>query len=85
MDWFLCDRELRHRRIKDVADVVHLLSAAPVDFGQVSSVFYPVGKHLFKADINPCSANVPFLYPLKTSENQRFSDVFKGYRKGTLA
>ena len=54
MDWFLCDWELRHKRIKDVADVVHLLSAAPVDFGQVSSVFYPVGKHLFKADINPC-------------------------------
>ena len=25
-----------------------------------------------------------FLYSLKTSENQRFSDVFKGYRSGTL-
>ena len=23
---------------------------------------------------------VSFLYPLKTSENQRFSDVFRGYR-----
>ena len=30
--------------------------------------------------INPLEANVPFLYPLKTSENQRFSDVFRGYR-----
>ena len=29
-------------------------------------------------------SNVPFLYPLKTSENQRFSDVFRGYRNRTL-
>ena len=29
--------------------------------------------------------NVPFLYPLKTSENLRFCDVFRGYRNGTLA
>ena len=35
--------------------------------------------------INPFQANVPFLYPLKTSENLWFSDVFRGYRKGTLA
>ena len=34
---------------------------------------------------NPFQASVPFLYSLKTSENQRFSDVFRGYRKGTLA
>ena len=26
-----------------------------------------------------------FLYPLKTSENQRFSDVFRGYRKRPVA
>ena len=26
-----------------------------------------------------------FLYPLKTSENQRFSDVFRGYRKRPMA
>ena len=30
-------------------------------------------------------ANVPFLYPLKTSENLWFSDVCRGYRNGTLA
>ena len=30
-------------------------------------------------------ANVPYLYPLKTSGNHRFSDVPKGYRNGTLA
>ena len=29
--------------------------------------------------------NVPFIYPLKTSESLWFSDIFWGYRKGTLA
>ena len=33
---------------------------------------------------NPFSTNAPLLYPLKTSENRRFSDVFGGYRKETL-
>ena len=33
--------------------------------------------------VNPFSTNVPLLYPLKT-ENFRFSDVFRGYRSGTL-
>ena len=33
----------------------------------------------------PFSTNVPLLYPLKTSEDLRFSDVFRGYRSGTLA
>ena len=35
--------------------------------------------------LNPFQANVPYLYPLKTSGNLWFSDVFRGYRKGTLA
>ena len=34
--------------------------------------------------INPFSSNIPLLYPLKTSENQRFSEVFRGYRSGTF-
>ena len=34
--------------------------------------------------INPFHANVPFLYPLKMSKNQTFSDVFWGYRIETL-
>ena len=38
--------------------------------------------NLFK--VNNKDTNVPFLYPLKTSENQRFSDVFRGYTNGTL-
>ena len=34
--------------------------------------------------INPFSINVPLLYPVKTSENPRVFDVFKGYATGTL-
>ena len=33
---------------------------------------------------NPFQVNVLFLYLLKMSEIQRFFDVFRGYRKGTL-
>ena len=32
----------------------------------------------------PFQTNAPFLYLLKTSENQRFSDVLKGSRNGKL-
>ena len=35
-------------------------------------------------DFNPFHVNVLFLYPLKTSENHRFSDIFRGLRIGTL-
>ena len=34
---------------------------------------------------DPFNTNAPFLYPLKTSENQRFCDVFRGYKNETLA
>ena len=33
--------------------------------------------------INPFSTNVSLLYALKTSENLRFSDVFRRYIRGT--
>ena len=39
-----------------------------------------LSNHIF----NPFSTSVPLPYPLKTSENQRFSDVFRGYRSETL-
>ena len=32
----------------------------------------------------PFSTNVSLLHPLKTSQNLRFSDVFRGYRSGKL-
>ena len=31
--------------------------------------------------LNPCHATGLFLYSLKTSQKQRFSAVFRGYRK----
>ena len=39
---------------------------------------------LFYYFINPIYSNSPFLYPLKTSGNQRFSDFFRGCRNGIL-
>ena len=38
----------------------------------------------FICKINLFLTNVPPLYPLKTSENQRFSFDFRGYRSGIL-
>ena len=35
--------------------------------------------------VNPCHVTALFIYPLKTSENQKFSDVFRGYRKRSMA
>ena len=35
--------------------------------------------------MNPSHATGFFLYPLKTPENQRFSDVFRGNRKRPVA
>ena len=33
---------------------------------------------------NPIFGKIPFLYPLKMSENQRLSDVSRRYRNGAL-
>ena len=38
-----------------------------------------------RISFNPFHANGLFPYPLKKSENQRFSDVFRGYRKRPMA
>ena len=35
--------------------------------------------------LNPFHATDLFLYPLKSSENQTFSDDFRGYRKKPVA
>ena len=40
------------------------------------ALFTPLKKNI--------SANVSLLYPLKRSEKQMFSDVFREYRSGTL-
>ena len=38
----------------------------------------------FAKIVNPLCPSVSFLYPLKISKLERFSDIFGGYRKGTL-
>ena len=35
-------------------------------------------------ELRPFSTNVPFLYPLKSSENFRFIDVFREYRSEAM-
>ena len=42
-------------------------------------------RSLFLVVISPFEANAAFLIPLQISENQRLSDIFRGYEKGTLA
>ena len=41
--------------------------------------------YLLGLSFNPFLINVPILHPLKTTENFRFSSVFRGYKIGTLA
>ena len=55
-------------------------------------VYYQKLKHMVldkmharaKVGINIFSTNVPLLYSLKTSENRRFSDVFRAHRNEIL-
>ena len=35
-------------------------------------------------ELNPFQVKIQFLYPLQSSENLWFSDVFRGYRNRTL-
>ena len=51
-----------------------------------SSQFQRIGKHWwFKFSINPFHVTDLFWYPLKTSENLWFCDVFRGYQKWSVA
>ena len=40
--------------------------------------------HLYSGSFNPFVLKALFLYPLKTSGNLSFSDVFRGQRTGAL-
>ena len=55
------------------------LSENAPGMGSFNDTFHP-SNHT----INPFSSSVTFLYPLKMSENQWFSDAFRGYRNVTL-
>ena len=72
--WFLVFKNLSYRRCLRLEDF-----------------FIPLGNQglwrsltHFKV-FNPFHATGLFLFPLKTSENQRFSDVLRGYRKRSVA
>ena len=58
----------------------------PVDITVISHLGFggKKGKENTSMLINPFVPNAPFLYPLKTSENLRFFDVFRGWRKSAL-
>ena len=45
---------------------------------------YSFRNYTYEAALTQKAASVPFLYPLKTSENLRVFYVFRGYRSGTL-
>ena len=58
------------------------LSKVPVDFLQLNQFWCLFSVVLKRHSLfNRFVPNAPFLYPQK---NKRFSDVFKGYRKGAL-
>ena len=47
--------------------------------------WYKITQSITYEIFNPFRANIPFLYPLKNSEHLWFSDIFRGYKNGTLA
>ena len=58
-----------------------------LDSSMVNILVQPLTRTCTSKDFlfNPLQPSVAFLYPLKTSENQRFSDIFRGYRKRPVA
>ena len=62
---------------------------AVYNFATELEQFYHVNKNNSQSEstidtLNPFLVNVLFLHPLKTSENLWFSNIFRGYRNGTL-
>ena len=57
-----------------------------LDSSMVNILVQPLTRTCTSKDFlfNPLQPSVAFLYPLKTSEHQRFSDIFRGYKKATL-
>ena len=55
------------------------------DYENKARKSFDQGRYSGTQNVNSFHANGLFRYPLKTSENQRFSDVFKGYQKRPVA
>ena len=60
-----------------------LISAKPTDVVWMTSIVRFL--QFFTTGCNQFHTACLFVYPLKTLENQRFSDVFRGYRKRPVA
>ena len=92
MDTFLYDKELLLRgAFRSQIFVMELLVKKSLQLlFQNENFYFTTILQLSKRSwplvaINPFSTNVPLLYPLRTSKNLRFSDIFRGYKSGTLA
>ena len=80
LDKLLCRLKEKGHRVLIFSQMVRMLDVI-ADYLYLKRFQFQVSNRAF----NPIHANVPLLYPLKTSENQRFSGVFRRYRNGTLA
>ena len=79
----------RGRSVRLIFSFLSLLFFIYLFFSGTESVSCKIRNGLFRKESrvnenNPFSINVPILYPLKPLENFKFSDVFRGYRSGTL-
>ena len=80
LDKLLCRLKEKGHRVLIFSQMVRMLDVI-ADYLYLKRFQFQVSNRVS----NTIHANVPLLYPLKTSENQRFSGVFRGYRNGTLA
>ena len=62
-----------------------MLATTQSQFVSTTACSNVTGGHSFIGGHHRFHATGLFWYPMKTSENQRFSDVFMGYRKRPVA
>ena len=81
VDWFLYDRDFRHSRVKRSSVFAKKLHERCLPAGLFSfwASFFSSAKYF-----NPVATTVSLFYPLKTLENDWFSDLFREDRKETL-
>ena len=76
--WFL---RKRHFRLK-LRGIMYVWQKI-LNFWTAAQKIFNIG-NFWNRQINQLQPNVLFIYPLKKSEKQRFSDIFRGHGKGTL-
>ena len=77
--WFLYERDLCHEGITCLSVNHHKGKVEEKEHNNKVKVV------ITTFIINPFQATLLFLYSLKTSQNLRFSAVFRGYKKGAVA